>query len=95
MFKEIKKEYDKRYNEKLNRTGLFWAFGNNQFDENKAHKNAPANEYLSVGAGKYIHKSNKEKLDHFFEDIAPKLKSEFVSKINMDDLIKYKISILN
>lgn len=92
IFEEIKKEYDDNFNKELNKTGVFWAFGNDQFDENKTHKDAPDNEYISVGAGGYIHKSNKEKLDNFLKNTAPKLKKDFVSRINIDDLIRYELN---
>jgi len=75
----------------LNKTGIFWAFSNEQFEENKTHKNVPNSEYLSVGLGGYIHQSNKKKLDNFFNVIAPKLKADFISKINIDDLIRYEL----
>lgn len=91
-FNELKKEYDKKYNEELHKTGIFWAFSDQQFNENKTHKNAPDNEYLSVFGGAYIHKSNKEKLDNFFKIIAPNLEKEFINKINIDDLIDYELA---
>lgn len=91
MFDELKKEYDNKYNEELNKTGLFWAFNRKQFDENKTHKNAPDSEYLTIGDGGYIHKSNKNNLDNFFKIIAPKLNKDFTSKIKIDDLIEYEL----
>ncbi len=91
IFSKIKEEYDKTYNEELNKTGIFWAFSNDQFNENKTHKDAPDNEYHSIGYGGYIHKSNIDKYKHFIKDVAPKLKADFVSKINIDDLIKYEL----
>ena len=92
MYKEAKKEYDEKYNKEFNKTGVFWAFNNKQFEENKTHKNVPDNEYLSIGAGGYIHKSNKEKLDNFYKVIAPKLKKEFTNSININDLIDYELA---
>lgn len=91
-FKEAKKEYEKKYHEKFNKTGVFWAFSNQQFEENKTHKEAPDSEYISVGCGGYIHKSNREKLDNFFKVILPELRKEFVNNINIDDLIDYELS---
>ncbi len=91
MFEKIKDEYDKNYNDELKNAGVFWAFSNNQFDENKTYKDAPDNEYISVGAGGYIHKSDKHKFENFVKVIAPKLKADFVSKIEMNDLIKYEL----
>lgn len=92
IFEEIKKEYDDTYNKELNKTGVFWAFSNDQFNENKTHKDALDNEYIHVGIGGYIHKSNKEKFDDFKKNIVPKLKKDFISKINMDDLIRFELN---
>ena len=91
MFIEYKNEFDKKYNEKLNNTGVFWAFSNEQFEENKTHKDAPDDEYIAVGMGGYIHKSNKDKFNNFFEVELPKLRNEFISKINMEDMIEYEL----
>lgn len=83
--------YNKKYDEELNKTGLFWAFDRKQFDENKTNKDAPDNEYATIGDGGYIHKSNLEKFNHFFKVIEPKLKENFVRKIKIEDLIKYEL----
>ena len=91
-FKKAKEIYNKKYNEAFNKTGVFWAFGINQFNENKTHKKAPNNHYISIGGGGYIHKSNKEKLNYFYKEIAPKLKNEFLNSVNMDDLIEYELT---
>lgn len=91
-FNEAKKEYDEKFNKLFNETGVFWAFTNAQFDENKTHKDAPDSEYLSVGLGGYIHKSNKDKLDNFNNVIAPKLKKEFTDSIDINDLIDYELA---
>lgn len=90
-FNELKEEFNKIKNEELNKTGIFYAFSNAQFEENKTHKNSKDNEYLSVGFGGFIHKSNKSKLDNYFKNILPKLKKEFINKINLDDLIDYEL----
>lgn len=91
-FVELKNEYDKRYNEELEKTGIFYAFSNEQFEENKTHKDVPDSEYLSIGCGAYIHKSNKEKIDIFFNQTSKQLKKDFISKIDINDLIEYELS---
>ena len=88
--KEIDK-YNKKYNEELNKTGLFWAFDRKQFDENKTNKDAPDSDYATIGDGGYIHISNLKKLNHFFKVVEPKLKKDFVSKIKIEDLIEYEL----
>ena len=89
MFKKYYDEYSDNLNKGLEKTGVFWAFNKEQFNENKTHKNAPDDEYLSIGDGGYIHKSNKKNFDNFFKKIVPKLKEDLKSKINIDDLIEY------
>ena len=91
MFKKYYNEYNDKFNEELNKTGIFWAFSNQQFNENKTHKNAPNSEYLTIGDGGYLHKSDKEKFDNFHKNIVPKLREELKSKINIEDLIKFEL----
>lgn len=90
-FNNIYEEYTRKYNNELKKTGIFYAFSNEQFDENKTHKNAPDNQYLHIGGGAYIHKDNKEKLNIFFQETAKQLKKDFLSKININDLIEYEL----
>lgn len=90
-FIEIKEEFDNRKNEELSKTGIFYAFSNEQFDENKTHKDAPDNEYMRIFGGAFIHKSNKEKLDDYFKNILPQLEKDFTNKIKIDDLIEYEL----
>lgn len=91
IFKDLKDEYDKKYDEELKRTGIFWAFSNKQFDDNKPYKNAPDKEYFAIGGGGYAHQSDKEKVKKFFNEIAPKLKSEFIGKVKIEDMIEYEL----
>lgn len=91
-FIKYKEEYDNKYYDELEKTGIFYAFGNEQWEENKTHKDAPDSEYLSVMAGGYIHKSNEKKLDNFLNNVVPQLKKDFISNINIEDLISYELS---
>lgn len=86
-YKKLKKEFDNKYKEEFDKIGIFWAFGNYQFEENKTHKDAPDSQYRSIGYGGYIHESNLPKYRNFYNDFLPKLKREFSKKINIDDLI--------
>ncbi len=92
MIDKLMIEYEKKFNRELNKTGIFWAFNNEQFDSNKTHKDAPTNEYLTIGSGGYIHISNKNKLDNFFKVTVPKLQKELTDKIDMDELIEYELN---
>lgn len=91
IFEKFKNEYDEKHKKELSKTGVFFAFNKEQFDENKTYKNAPADEYLPVGGGAYIHKSDKSKLENFYKVIVPKLKKEFLDKIKMEDFIEYEL----
>lgn len=91
QFRDYKKYYEDQYNKELDKTGIFYAFSQEQFNKNKTKKDASDNEYISIGAGGYIHKSDKDKLDNFFKNIAPKLKADFIKKVNIDDFIKYEL----
>lgn len=91
MFEDAKKEYDKKYNKGLKKAGIFFAFGDQQFEENKTHKKAPDSEYISIGSGGYFHKSNKSKVYNFFNVELPEIREEFLNKIKMEDLIEYEL----
>lgn len=91
IFRDYKKDYEDKYNAELNKTGVFYAFSKEQFNQNKTKKDASDTEYISVGLGGYIHKSDTDKLDKFLNEIAPKLRADFISKVNIDDFIKYEL----
>lgn len=89
-FREKREEYGKKYNEKLAETGIFWAFGNEQFESNRTHKDK-GGKYFSIGFGGYFHEQDKEKVDKFFKEIAPALKADFKKKIDIKDMIEYEL----
>lgn len=90
-FYTIKKEYDAKKNSELKKTGIFYAFGDEQWEEEKTHKDAPDNDYLRIGGGAYIHKSNKSKLDNFFEVILKQLNKDFIDKVGIENIIEYEL----
>ena len=90
-FSKAYREYDKEVNLELSNTGIFYAFSKEQFNQNKPKKDASDTEYLSVGYGAYIHKKDKSKLDKYFNEIAPRLRQELVSKVNIEDFIHYEL----
>jgi hypothetical protein len=53
---EIKKEKENRYNQISDACGLFWAFSDSQFLENKTPLEE-GDKYVSIGAGGYMPKS--------------------------------------
>ena len=90
-YEKEKEDYSKRYNEELNKTGIFFAFSNEQFHQNKIPKEAQDNEFISCGMGMFIHKSNKSNLDHFFEITEKELKKELLSKTTIEEMIQYEL----
>ena len=94
MMKDYEKErenYSKKYDEELMKTGIFFAFSNEQFKENQIPQNAPMEDFISCGMGGYIHKSNKSKLDDFFNQTEKELKKDFVSRITIESMIEYEL----
>lgn len=90
QFKKAFREYDIKSNQELNKTGIFYAFSEDQFNKNKIPKHATT-DFINIGGGGYIHKSNKSKLDNYFNNILPRLKQELTTKINITDLIEYEL----
>ena len=60
---EIKKEQEAKHTELFNAVGLFWAFSNEQFAENKTPLQE-GEKYVSIGAGGYLPKG---KVDAFVD----------------------------
>lgn len=91
-FNEIKKRYDRESQEALKKTGIFYAFSNEQFEKYRTYKEESSDcDYVYVGAGAYIHKKDKNNLDEYFNVILPELKKRFINSINIDDLIEYEL----
>lgn len=59
--KDIKNEYQERYNVLLKSCQVFWAFSDKQFSENKVPL-AEGDKYISIGAGGYMPKSKSNEL---------------------------------
>lgn len=91
-FKECYEEYARKKDEELTKTDIFYAFSDKQFKDNKKPKDAKDNEFISLGAGAYIHQSNKYKLDKFFNETLKQLKQELTSKVDIEDLILYELN---
>lgn len=96
--RKAKQEYSDKYNDYINKCGVFWAFGNKQFEENRTHKRKTLKDdsqmfknYLSIGAGGYIHKKDKQKLDEFLTNIAPKLKKDFLEQVDKGTFVLYEL----
>ena len=56
-YTEIKTEQEAKHTALFNECGLFWAFSNEQFAENKTPLKE-GEKYISIGAGGYLPKGN-------------------------------------
>lgn len=65
---EIRKEREDRVNELMKRTGVFFAYSNKQFEENRTPLRE-GEKYVSIGAGGYLPKGNVEAFHAGFEEI--------------------------
>lgn len=72
---EIKKERENRQSENFKKNGVFFAFSDKQFEENKTALKE-GDKYVSLGAGGYIPKSNVENFLHETEMITKWFNSE-------------------
>jgi hypothetical protein len=60
-YNELKQQRQAKYDEFFKKIGLFWAFGQSQFDEGKAkHPLEDGYKYVSIGAGGYFPGQNKQ-----------------------------------
>lgn len=60
-YNELKSQRQKKYDELFEEVGLFWAFGNDQFNEGmKKHPLEKGFKYCSIGAGGYFPGQNKQ-----------------------------------
>lgn len=68
MYAEIRKTKQEKVNQLLTECGVFWAFSNQQFEENKTPLQE-GEKYVSIGDGGYMPKGNVEKLRAGFRQI--------------------------
>jgi hypothetical protein len=68
--------------------GVFWAFSDKQFSENKTHSDG---EFYSIGAGGYIHETNIEKYKKLNDEIKA-IKAKYKA---LQDKEKYIIYVIN
>ena len=60
-YAELKKQRQAKYDELFEKVELFWAFGQEQFDEGKkAHPVTEGERYISVGMGGYFPSQHKQ-----------------------------------
>ena len=80
---EIRKEREDRVSALLKECGVFFAFSNQQFEENKTPV-AEGEKYCSVGGGGYMPSSNKQKFRDGF-DAMNKWYEAAVDEANLQD----------
>lgn len=82
-YEEIKVESENRYSTLFKECGVFWAFSNKQFEENKTPLKE-GEKYVSIGAGGYMLKGNVQKLKDGQNDIY-KWEKEAISQAKAKD----------
>ena len=71
--------------------GLFWAFSNKQFDENKTPLKA-GDKYVHIGGGGYLSKSNADKLMKGIDELNAWYKREMEKENLVEEEILYEIN---
>jgi hypothetical protein len=64
----IKQQHQQKVDALLTDCNVFWAFSNEQFDQNKVSLNE-GDKYVSIGAGGYMPKSNVDKWQNGWKEI--------------------------
>lgn len=72
---EIKHEQETKLSELFKLCGVFFAFSNNQFDENKTHLQE-GEKYVSIGAGGYLPKGKAKLFADGIDDLDKWYKAE-------------------
>lgn len=85
---EIKKEQEAKHSELFKKCGLFWAFSNEQFAQNKTPLEE-GDKYVSIGAGGYLPKSKVDDFCAGMKEIGKWYKKEVADnkKLRREDII--------
>lgn len=89
-YTEIKKESSRRHEELFADSGVFWAFSNKQFEENKTPLK-PGEKYVSIGAGGYMPRGNYEKLVEGGKAIK-KWEKQAMKEVKAEEAILYELN---
>ncbi len=82
---EIKKEHEKKYSELLEKLGIFFAFGNEQFNRQKQEGVV----YVSMGAGMIAPKDRVPDFIEGYSQIDKEIQEMYHSNVDMDKYISY------
>lgn len=81
----------KKVNELFTAQGVFWAFSEKQFHENKTPLKE-GEKYVSIGAGGYIPKGNVDALTSGMKAIDKEFKQAMKDKKAREDHIRYQLN---
>lgn len=84
---EIDKEREVKYSAILDELGIFFAFGQAQFDEKKVEGVI----YASGAYGECIPKENVQEYIRRMRELAEETKKAFTESVDMDDYIAYEL----
>lgn len=87
---ELKKEKQDRYSALIKEVGMFFAFSNEQFDENKTPLKE-GEKYVSLGAGGYMPKGNVPAWIQGGKDIEKWYKTQVKASKNEEQEILYEL----
>lgn len=90
-YPEIRKEAQERHHQLFNDCGVFWAFSNEQFTENKTPLEE-GDKYVSIGAGGFLPKSNIEKLKQGMKEIDLWEKEQIKGQKRIKEHIIYELN---
>jgi hypothetical protein len=87
---ELKQEREAKHSELFKKVGLFWAFSNEQFVENKTSLKE-GEKYVSIGAGGYLPKGNVDEFIKGMDEISKWYKSEIKKNKAEEKEIAYEL----
>ena len=90
-YKEIKNKREKDMNELFKKLGVFWAFSNSQFDENKTPL-MEGEKYIDIGAGGFMPKHNFEALTLGIKEIEKTFKTQIAENKAREKHILYELN---
>jgi hypothetical protein len=90
-YQEIKAKRQKNTDALLSECGVFFAFSDEQFHENKTPKEE-GEKYVSIGSGGYMPKSKHPKLSQGLKDIENAFKTELKEAKEKDAHILYELN---
>lgn len=85
---EIDKEREVKYGRILDELGVFWAFSDEQFNEQKV----AGITYVSGAYGECIPKENVQTYLTRIKELVEETKKAFTESVNMEDYIRYELA---